>query len=190
MCAKCHVTSVYVLIMIHSIIIYCMGSLQEEYAMKLEEMKQRQEEELSRFAPQKEEEEEEEEERIVEETTNADKERIERKQNKARRKREQERLKQKQLQEEQERDLAGPSARKEELCQIQLVLQPLDLEIVPVTSDGHCLYRAVANQVGNTDYMELRKFFSVVYNTYHTCFLCFENFMETKLYICISTHLH
>lgn len=122
-------------------------------------MKQRHVEELAIYTTQPEEEEMIE--SVVETSKDdhdvVDKEMKERKQNKARRKREQERLKQKQLEAEQERDLAGPSARKEELAQIQLTLQPLGLEIIPVVSDGHCLYRAVANQVENKDYLELRK---------------------------------
>jgi OTU domain-containing protein 6 len=138
-------------------------SLQEEYTKQLEEMKQRHVEELAIYTTQPNEEEEEMIESVVETNKEDDddvkKEMKERKQNKARRKREQERLKQKQLEAEQERDLAGPSARKEELAQIQLTLQPLGLEIIPVVSDGHCLYRAVANQVENKDYRELRKLY-------------------------------
>ena len=137
-------------------------SLQEEYTKKLEEMKQRHVEELAIYTTQPKEEEEMMEsvvETNKEDDNVVDKEMRERKQNKARRKREQERLKQKQLEAEQERDLAGPSARKEELAQIQLTLQPLGLEIIPVVSDGHCLYRAVANQVENKDYRELRKLY-------------------------------
>lgn len=93
----------------------------------------------------------------VEEDITIDKEAKERKQSKARRKREQQLLKQKQLEEEQERDLEGPSARKEELHIIQTLLTPLGLEIQPVASDGHCLYRAVAEQCADRNYLELRE---------------------------------
>lgn len=134
-------------------------SLEEEYATKLHEMEQRHKEELLALGMTDESQAEEPQASIVDKTSEdiMDKETKERKQSKARRKREQERLKQKQLQEEQERDLEGPSARKEELEMIQTLLTPLGMAIYPVTSDGHCLYRAVAEQVGNKNYLDLRE---------------------------------
>jgi glycosyltransferase involved in cell wall biosynthesis len=126
-----------------------MISLEEEYVVKLQEMEQRHQEELA--AIQKE----------LNETTaevvdvvdddeqapnpeNAEKERRECKREKARCKHLQKLEQQKQLQKEQERDFEGPSARKQELELLQEQLEPLQLYLVPVASDGHCLYRAVA----------------------------------------------
>jgi OTU domain-containing protein 6 len=138
-----------------------MISLEEEYAVKLQEMEQRHQEEIAAIQE-------------LNETTaqvvvdddhdeqapnpdNAEKELRERKREKARRKLLQKLEQQKQLQEEQERDLAGPSARKQELELLQEQLEPLQLEIMPVASDGHCLYRAVSEQCDQT-YLELRTY--------------------------------
>jgi OTU domain-containing protein 6 len=162
---------------------YCLlCSLQEEYAIKLQEMEQRHKEELAAFTetPQ---------EMIVEnkmnepeqeDIINIDKEAKERKQSKARRKREQQLVKQKQLEEEQERDLEGPSARKEELQIIQTLLKPLGLKIQPVASDGHCLYRAVAEQIVDKNYLDLRKCLYIRNN-------CIQGSMSLSLSL---SHIH
>jgi OTU domain-containing protein 6 len=136
--------------------------LEEEYAVKLQEMEQRHEEEMAAIqkeldgtTPQVVDDDDHDEQ--APNPDNAEKELRERKREKARRKLLQKLEQQKQLQEEQERDLAGPSARKQELELLQEQLDPLQLEIMPVASDGHCLYRAVSEQCDQT-YLELRTY--------------------------------
>lgn len=91
----------------------------------------------------------------------------ERKQEKARRKREAQRQKQKELEEEQAKDLAGPSARNDELAVLKSKLDPLSLKIESVASDGHCLYRAVASQCSDgSDYTRIREYQYLNYYTW------------------------
>lgn len=94
-----------------------------------------------------------------EEVVDKEKEARERKQAKARRKKEAQRQKQRELEEEQAKDLAGPSARSQELDVLKTKLDPLSLKIQTVTADGHCLYRAVAAQCDDgTDYSQIREY--------------------------------
>ena len=145
-------------------------SLEEEYDTKLEELQKRQKQELAssqgehtddeqpdtaaaanvESEPPAHEQQEEEE--------DPQKAARERKQAKVRRKREQQRQKQKELEAEQDKDLAGPSARNDELEILKSKLDPLSLKVIPVASDGHCLYRAVAAQCQNMDYSQMREF--------------------------------
>jgi hypothetical protein len=87
----------------------------------------------------------------------------EKKQAKARQKREKAKQKEleRQLEIERENANAGPSLRQIELERIQQQLTPLGLQIVEIPSDGHCLYRAVAAQCGNS-YQETRKLYIVI----------------------------
>ena len=145
-------------------------SLEEEYVTKLTELQERHKQELAALQgddappeestttadakdstitpPQQQE----------EEVEDAEKAARERKQAKARRKRQVQREKEKQLDAERERDLAGPSARTDELAVLKIKLDPLSLKVKPVASDGHCLYRAVAAQCGDDiDYSQVRE---------------------------------
>jgi OTU domain-containing protein 6 len=147
-----------------------MVSLEEEYAAKLQEMEHRHQEELT--AVQKELDETNvvvvvdtnNDEQVAPNPEDIEKERRERKREKARCKLLQKREQETQLLLEQKRDLEGPSARKQELeLLIQEQLEPLQLEIIPVASDGHCLYRAVAEQCDPTrSYLELRTYHSYI----------------------------
>lgn len=95
----------------------------------------------------------------TEEEEDAERAARERKQEKARRKRQAQRQKQKELEEEQAKDLAGPSARNNELAVLKTRLDPLSLKIETVASDGHCLYRAVAAQSNDdADYSQIREY--------------------------------
>lgn len=83
----------------------------------------------------------------------------ERKLAKAQRKRERQKEKEAERQRELEEEEAnaGPSLRQTELDQIEKILKPLNLKIAEVEADGHCLYRSVAAQTGNT-YSGIRKY--------------------------------
>jgi len=96
----------------------------------------------------------------------------ERKQAKARRKREAQRQKQKELDEERERDLAGPSARTDEMNILKTKLNPLSLKIETVAADGHCLYRAVAAQCDDMEYSRMRESLVVcwLHNEMNACY--------------------
>lgn len=83
-----------------------------------------------------------------------------RKQEKARKKREAKKEKERKRQEEigKETAEAGPSMRALELESLELQLKPESLEIKEIQSDGNCLYRAVAAQIGGgKDYTEIRR---------------------------------
>ena len=81
------------------------------------------------------------------------------KQAKARRKREKQREKEleRERQIAEETANAGPSPRDVENDAIRVHLDPVGLQIQPVAADGHCLYRAVAAQVGSDrNYQQMR----------------------------------
>jgi OTU domain-containing protein 6 len=84
----------------------------------------------------------------------------ERKVAKARKKREKQKEQEAKIKEqiELENAMAGPSLRQVELEQMQAFLDPLNLRIVEVEADGHCLYRAVAAQ-SNYDYKEISRWY-------------------------------
>jgi OTU domain-containing protein 6 len=149
------------------IIVYSLiDSLEEEYVTKLAEMQERHKQELAALQGDEAPEStcDEDTETPAEETPSQQQEEDpekaarERKQAKVRRKREQQRQKQKELEAEQQKDLAGPSARNDELEILKTKLDPLSLEVVPVASDGHCLYRAVAAQCNDMDYTQMREY--------------------------------
>jgi len=77
---------------------------------------------------------------------------------KARRKREKAREKERERQRQidEETANAGPLPRDVENSHIESQLRPLNLKIVDVEADGHCLYRAVAAQC-NSNYVDMRK---------------------------------
>lgn len=136
--------------------------MEQEYASKLTEMQERHKQELAALQGDDEEplqkDKTEEETTQVEEKEDPDRAARERKQAKARRKREAQRQKQKELEEEQARDLAGPSARSQELDILKTKLDPLNLKIDTVAADGHCLYRAVASQCeDDAEYTQIRE---------------------------------
>ena len=82
-----------------------------------------------------------------------------RKLEKARKKREKQKEKERRREEEiaAETAAAGPSPRDVENAQIMATLQPLNLTIRDVTADGNCLYRAVAAQVTDAAYGDIRQ---------------------------------
>ena len=81
-----------------------------------------------------------------------------RKLEKARRKREKQREKEQQREREiaEETANAGPLPRDVENAQIMERLAPLNMEIVQVAADGHCLYRAVAAHLTNQTFTSVR----------------------------------
>ena len=83
----------------------------------------------------------------------------ERKLAKAKKRRDRQKEKEARIQQqiEDENANAGPGLRKIELEQIQAVLTPQQLKVSEVEADGHCLYRAVGAQTGNT-YRTIRKY--------------------------------
>lgn len=92
-------------------------------------------------------------------TANAEETSKSKKQSKSRRKKEKARLaeieRERRIAEELE--TAGPSSRDMELSALmELYLRPAGLDVREVSADGHCLYRAVADQIGNTDYSTIR----------------------------------
>ena len=79
---------------------------------------------------------------------------------KARRKREKQKEKERAREQAIAEELAnaGPTARHVENETIQQQLTPLHMKIQDVTADGHCLYRAVAAQSGQT-FLQTREWF-------------------------------
>lgn len=77
---------------------------------------------------------------------------------KARRKREKAREKERQREKEIEEETAnaGPSQKTLEIEILMQRLEPLGLTIRDVEADGHCLFRAVANECGK-DFKEISK---------------------------------
>ncbi|KAL0485379.1 deubiquitinase [Acrasis kona] len=76
---------------------------------------------------------------------------------------------------------SGGSDRDKELDQIKISLNPLGLYIKVIDSDGHCLYRAVADQLSdlnieNIDYKEVRKRVATYLRAHKDDYI---NFLET-----------
>jgi len=84
-----------------------------------------------------------------------------RKQTKTKAQRRKEKLRASELERERqiEEELAngGPSPRDVENGHIEATLAPLKLRIHDIKADGHCLYSAIAHQVGSTDYTAIRQ---------------------------------
>lgn len=164
-----------------------LAALEEEYANKLTELQAKHQAELAAAAPEggdapaAADSKDEEEPSISPEEQEAERKRLA-KQAKARAKREKQRQVQLELEQEQERDLNDPtSARKQELAILEEKLKPLQFQIAPVASDGHCLYRAVASQLGKggDSYTEIRNLCATSLETHEADFSPFCEFSET-----------
>lgn len=114
-------------------------------------------------------------------TADPEEEARQRKLEKARRKREKQREKEQQREREiaEETANAGPLPRDVENAQIMERLAPLNLEIVQVAADGHCLYRAVAAHLTDQSFTSVRALCAATLQAHADDFSPFCEYTET-----------